>query len=96
MLPIIRHHHERFDGSGYPDGLAGEQIPFLARVFQLADIFDALTNDRCYRDAMSVADALELMRREADRGWWDMRIFETFVDLVENGNGRAPDLDGSS
>jgi len=96
VLPIIRHHHERLDGTGYPDGLAGDQIPYLARVFQLADIFDALTNDRCYRRAMTVEEALELMRREADRGWWDMRIFETFVDLIANGNGRVRKPSGLS
>jgi len=88
VIPIIRHHHERLDGSGYPDGLKGEQIPYLARAFQLADIFDALTNDRCYREAMTVEEALELMRREADRGWWDTQIFETFAGLVANGKGR--------
>jgi len=95
VLPIIRHHHEHFDGSGYPDGLSGNQIPYLARVFQLADVFDALTNDRCYREAMSVDEALDLMRREAERGWWDMRIFDQFADLIENGNGRTHEVPAS-
>ncbi len=58
VLPIILHHHERRDGSGYPDGLSGDDIPLLARVFQVVDVFDALTNDRPYRKALSAEDAL--------------------------------------
>jgi len=85
VLPIIRHHHERRDGSGYPDGLSRDEIPYLARVFQVADVFDALTNDRCYRDALPVVDAVEVMRSETGRGWWDQAIVDEFVDLVTSG-----------
>lgn len=78
VLPIIRHHHERFDGSGYPDGLQGEKIPLTARVLQLVDIYDALTTDRPYRRALSLEDALATIEQEVQKGWWDPR---TFVEL---------------
>jgi putative two-component system response regulator len=82
VLPIIRNHHERWDGSGYPDGLAGENIPLLARVLQLADIFDALTSKRSYKEAYSQARALEIMREEATRGWRDAELVTVFCELV--------------
>lgn len=83
VLPIVRHHHERWDGKGYPDGLVGEAIPKLARVFQLLDAWDALRHARPYKPAMSHADALALLRREADEGRWDPALFERFVEWIE-------------
>src|SRR2546423_15564962 len=62
-----RHHHERWDGTGYPDTLGGETIPLQVRILSVADVFDALTSDRPYRQAMSVAEATELIEREAGR-----------------------------
>jgi putative two-component system response regulator len=85
VLPIIRHHHEHSDGSGYPDALNGDQIPLLARVFQVVDVFDALTNDRPYRKALAVDEALELQREETLRGWWDREIFDSFATMVKKG-----------
>jgi putative two-component system response regulator len=82
VLPIIRHHHEKLDGSGYPDGLRGDAIPITARVIQIVDIFDALTTDRPYKKAFSTADALQTMREELAKGWWDRSIFEEFERLV--------------
>lgn len=82
VLPIIRYHHEKHNGSGYPDGLCGEEIPLTARILQLADVYDALTTDRVYRKAVSSAAALELMEHEAGRGWWDRELFGTFRDMV--------------
>src|ERR1700742_140841 len=67
VLPIIRHHHEKLDGTGYPDGLKGDEIPLTARVLQTVDIYDALTTDRPYRPALAVEEALETMRVEAKR-----------------------------
>jgi diguanylate cyclase (GGDEF)-like protein/putative nucleotidyltransferase with HDIG domain len=64
---IVRHHHEHWDGSGYPDGLAGESIPYLARVVSIADGFEALTSERVWRPARSVPEALEIMRSAAGR-----------------------------
>jgi cyclic di-GMP phosphodiesterase len=65
ILPIIRHHHERMNGSGYPDGLYGEEIPLKARILQIADVYDALINERPYREALSCDKALEILRQEA-------------------------------
>ena len=82
VLPIIRHHHERWDGGGYPDRLAGEDIPLLARIIQLADIYDALTTKRPYKHAFSPAEALRIMQEEAAKGWRDPRLMKTFAELV--------------
>jgi putative two-component system response regulator len=82
VLPIIRHHHEKLDGTGYPDGLKGDEIPLTARILQTVDIYDALTTDRPYRLAMPVEEALETMRSEAKRGWWDHELIDEFEALV--------------
>ncbi|HEV1995710.1 MAG TPA: HD domain-containing phosphohydrolase [Candidatus Acidoferrum sp.] len=82
VLPIIRHHHEKWDGSGYPDGLKGEQIPLTARILQITDIYDALTTDRPYRKALPVKEALAIMREEVKRGWWDGSILDEFEAVV--------------
>lgn len=84
VLPIIRHHHERYDGSGYPDGLRGEGIPITARVLQIVDVYDALTTVRPYKPAFSNTDALQTMQQEVTRGWWDPRIFEQFEQFVRS------------
>jgi putative two-component system response regulator len=87
VLPIIRSHHERWDGSGYPDRLRNDEIPLLARVIQAADIYDALTTERPYKAAYSAEHALETLRSEAAAGWRDPRIVEAFADvfpLVQN------------
>jgi putative two-component system response regulator len=81
VLPLIRSHHERMDGSGYPDRLAGEGFPVLARVLQTVDIYDALTNPRPYKDAYSRAKALEVLEEEAEKGWRDPEITALFVRL---------------
>jgi len=83
VLPIIRSHHERWDGSGYPDGLAGEETPLLARVLQVADIFDALTSPRPYKRAVPRAKALDILEREARRGWRDAELVRLFRELCE-------------
>jgi len=82
VLPIIRHHHERLDGSGYPDGLAGDAIPLTARVLQVVDVFDALITERPYKGAMTPAMALDVLREEADRGWWDPGIVAAFCAVA--------------
>ena len=82
LLSLIRGHHERLDGRGYPDGLKAEQIPVALRCLTVADVFDALTSDRSYRKAMTVDAALTLMRREATVGMWDIRIVDTLGEVV--------------
>src|SRR5271154_3756363 len=84
VLPIIRHHHERHDGSGYPDGLRGDQIPITAAILQLADVFDALTTDRPYRAASTPGEALKIMHEEAVRGWWNRKLFNDFRAMIGN------------
>jgi putative two-component system response regulator len=81
VLPIIRHHHEKLDGTGYPDGLKGQAIPYAARVLQVVDVFDALTTQRPYKPALSMSDAFSTMQTEVDRGWWDPEIFRQFKRL---------------
>src|SRR3989442_11273199 len=81
VLPIIRHHHEKLNGSGYPDGLKGEQIPLTARMLQIVDVYDALTTLRPYKSALKPADALALMKQEVERGWWDPVVFAEFARL---------------
>jgi len=82
VLPIIRHHHERWDGSGYPDGLKGEQIPLLARILQVVDIYDALTTERPYKRAYSPEEAMLIIREETRKGWRDPVLVEVFADLL--------------
>ena len=82
VLPIIRNHHERWDGSGYPDGLKGEDIPLLARILQLADIYDALISQRSYKEAFTVDDAIAQLRREAEMGWRDPELVSVFCEVV--------------
>lgn len=86
VLPTIRHHHERMDGSGYPDGLHGEEIPLPARVVQVADVYDALIKDRPYREALSSEEALEILRREAAQGWLDAALVAKFSRICESTN----------
>jgi putative two-component system response regulator len=82
---IVRHHHERQDGSGYPDGLSGETIPLGARIVAVADVYDALTSDRPYRRGLTHAAALERIAAEAGRTL-DARLTRLFTDMV----GHAP------
>jgi putative two-component system response regulator len=94
VLPIIRHHHERHDGSGYPDGLRGDQIPVTAAILQVVDVYDALTTDRPYRQASTPAGALEIMETESARGWWDRDLLAAFREMILN--GRAGKTNGHS
>lgn len=80
--PIIRHHHEKLDGSGYPDGIKGSKIPVTARVLQIVDVYDALTTERPYKRALSVNQSFEIMEAEVKKGWWDPDVFKEFRDMV--------------
>ena len=85
VRPIVRHHHERQDGSGYPDGLRGADVPLLAQIIGVVDVFDALTSDRPYRAAMTRDDACAVLRDEVRRGWRDAGLVEAFLSAVTNG-----------
>jgi putative two-component system response regulator len=81
VIPIIRHHHERWDGSGYPDRLAGESIPLLARIVQMADIYDALRRERPYKRAFTAEETIGIIDDEAARGWRDPSLTKTLHRL---------------
>ncbi len=82
VRPIMRHHHERWDGSGYPDGLKGEAIPLGARIISVVDVFDALHTDRPYKAALPRPEAVSLLLRETEAGYWDPKVVETFLDIL--------------
>lgn len=95
VVPIIRHHHERWDGSGYPDGLVGNQIPYLAQVFQLVDIYDALTSERPYKQAFTPEAALAMLDEETAKGWRNPTLvekFKTFIQMTEMNSGSQSEL----
>ncbi len=81
-MPVVYHHHERMDGSGYPDGLSGDAIPIAARVTTIADVFDALTSARVYRVALSREESLGIMAGEVRKGWWDGRLLDEFRGVL--------------
>jgi putative two-component system response regulator len=84
-LPIIRSHHERMDGDGYPDGLVGDEIPLWARITAVADAFDAMTTDRPYRKGMTKETALKIFENEIDSGQWDSDIVKTLLKVMRQG-----------
>lgn len=82
VLPIIRHHHEHWNGSGYPDGLAGTDIPLLARVLQTVDVYDALRTERPYKPALDHDESERTMRQEAAAGRWDPHLVDEFFQML--------------
>ncbi len=85
VRPIARHHHERCDGSGYPDGLKGSDIPLLAQITGIVDVYDALTSDRPYRKALTQEAALKELLEEARLGWRRADLVEEFVAICSDG-----------
>jgi putative two-component system response regulator len=85
LRPMVRHHHERLDGSGYPDGLAGDAIPLLAQIVGVADVFDALVYARPYKPAFDADHAFSLLRREVDLGWRSADLVDALIAIVESG-----------
>ena len=84
VIPIIRSHHERWDGSGYPDGLVGDDIPDLAQIFQILDIYDALTSERPYKSAFTPEEALEIIAEETQKGWRNPKVVEQFTEFIQS------------
>ena len=82
VLPIIRHHHEHWDGSGYPDRLSGNDIPLLARVLQVVDVYDALRTARPYKPALLHDESERTMRFEASNGRWDLELVSEFFEML--------------
>jgi putative two-component system response regulator len=82
VLPIIRHHHERWDGTGYPDGLSGADIPYLAQIFQIIDIYDAITSDRPHKKAHNPPQALKIIMEETKKGWRNPQLIEAFTAFI--------------
>jgi putative nucleotidyltransferase with HDIG domain len=89
LVPIVRHHHENWDGTGYPDGLAGEQIPIGARILQVVDCFDALTSDRPYRPRLDDADALKIVTDRSGT-MYDPRVVTALVEMLSVSPGSRP------
>lgn len=83
VLPIIRNHHERWDGTGYPDRLAGDKIPLLARILQVADIYDALVTARPYKTALTSEKAFGVLEDEVRRGWRDPELVPLFISTLQ-------------
>jgi putative two-component system response regulator len=82
VRPIMRHHHERWNGSGYPDGLRGEAIPLGARIISVVDVYDALHTERPYKAALSHAESVAILARETDEGHWDPRVAHAFIEVL--------------
>jgi len=90
VRPIVRSHHERTDGRGYPDGLTGEEIPHLAQVVGVVDVFDAITTNRPYRKAMLPEEAYKIMLADASDGWCPVELVTAFIDLHRSRNISVP------
>jgi len=88
VRPIVRHHHERWDGTGYPDGLKGEAIPLGARLMAVVDVFDALHTARPYKAALSTTEALATLKAEAECGAWEPRVVARFAEIVRDASLR--------
>jgi len=90
VRPIVRSHHERTDGRGYPDGLSGDEIPLLAQVVAVVDVFDALTTNRPYRKAIATETAYSIMLADAEAGWCPRKLVATFVQLHRTRSWQTP------
>jgi putative two-component system response regulator len=85
VRPIIRHHHERLDGSGYPDRLRGDEVPLLAQIIGIADVYDALTTPRPYQETLTPKQAMRILRDQVDRGWRKEYLIEAFAKIIDDG-----------
>jgi len=90
VRPIMKHHHERWNGTGYPDGLSGEGIPLGARIIAVVDVFDALHTERPYKAALSHAEAVRILERETEAGYWDPRVVTAFLGVLRGLDPGSP------
>jgi putative two-component system response regulator len=96
VAAIVRHHHELWNGTGYPDRLAGEEIPYLVRIVQILDVYDALIHDRCYKRAYSPIEAVAILLFETTKGYYQPELisqFITFIEVEDNFGERSGKLD---
>jgi cyclic di-GMP phosphodiesterase len=92
VFPLVRHHHEKLDGSGYPDAIGGKEIPLLVRITSIVDVFDALHTKRSYKEAFPIETCLAILREEAQKGWWDRDVVEALGVALSKGaiDGASP------
>jgi putative two-component system response regulator len=90
VLPLIRSHHEKMNGRGYPDGLSGDEIPLLVRVLSIADVYDTLRSDRAYRGAFGHQQAIEILQEEASKGWWQNDLVQILAEISAPQDDFAP------
>ena len=88
VIDVIRHHHEHWDGTGYPDGLKKEEISFFARMFQIVDVYEALTTQQNYRPAYSKSEAIEILSAEATNNWRDPELTTAFIEMISKEDDR--------
>lgn len=91
IIPIVKHHHEKFDGRGYPSGLKGEEIPYMARIAAIADTFDAMTSRRSYRDALDLQYVKDEIKK-CEGTQFDPKLAEVFLDILENDFGKIKEI----
>jgi len=87
VLPLVRHHHEKLDGTGYPDRIGGKEIPLLVRITSVVDVFDALHSRRPYKEPFDLERSFGILREESARGWWDREIVEALCGTMKTGTG---------
>jgi len=90
LRPLIRNHHEKLNGSGYPDGLKEDEISLLVRILSVVDVYDSLRSERAYREAFAHENALQILTEEVGRGWWDARIVELLAHIEVAEDDFAP------
>lgn len=89
-LPFMRSHHEKLDGSGYPDELKGDEIPLIVRIMSVTDVYDTLRSERVYRDAFTHEQAIEILFQEVQKGWWDREIVDKLTNVIAPESDFAP------
>jgi putative two-component system response regulator len=88
VCAVIRSHHEYWNGSGYPNGLKQNDIPYLSRVFQILDAFDAITSERPYKKAIPIKEAIKILKDEAASGKWEAKLIDQFVEFISKLQGQ--------
>ena len=84
VLPIIRHHHERVDGLGYPDGISGKELAIGPRIVSVADAYDAMTSNRPYRKGVPPGEAIKIFQNEKESGQWDPELVGEFIEMIKS------------